>query len=72
MTKKVMLKLHTYDIVRDAVEQGLGFAINRLEDCGWHSDAPDTGAYERRRVEALERMTIEVMSSLSDVVAWEE
>ena len=66
--KKVVLKIKlpsVYGIVSDALEHGLQFAMNRLED-HWGLSIPD-----EVRTEALPHMLNELMIAL-DMVDWEK
>ena len=64
--KKVVLKLKhdAYGIISDALEHGLQFAMNRLEDHG--VEIP-----ENIRAEALPSMLNELMIAL-DVIDWDK
>lgn len=59
--KLVRPKLNTYRIISDAVEHGLGFALNRLEDHGVEIS-------EEQRLAATEPMMNELMLAICDVI----
>lgn len=65
MTKrtKVKPKLSSYHIISDAVQSGLRFALNRLEDHGVEiSDA--------QRLASIDPMMNELMIALDSVIDW--
>lgn len=64
--KKVSLKMNAYSQVQDKLEEGLRFAINRLEDITPFSLS------DNERVAVIEPMLNELMLSLSEVVNWEK
>ena len=64
--KKVQARLHSYDLIQDAVETGLRFALNRLED------TTDRCLTDRERELALPRMLDEVMNFLAEVVDFDK
>lgn len=66
MAKKVKLKLDAYGIVHDALETGLRFALNRLEDVTNQTIPPE------QRQAAMDPMLNEIMLALSGVVQWEK
>jgi hypothetical protein len=64
--KKVHLRMRSYLMVRDKLEEGLGFALNRLEDvCGFKIT-------DEQRSSALEPMLSELTCALEEVVDWEK
>ena len=64
--KKAILKFNAYSIVKDAIETGLGFAMNQLEDV-MGKPIP----YEIREA-AMPSMLNEVMCYLAEVIDWEK
>ena len=64
MQEKAKLKLNTYKIVQNAVETGMKFALNRLEDTTYE---PIT---EFHKTSALPGMVDEIMLALDEVVDW--
>lgn len=64
--KKAKLRLTAYGLIEDAVEKGIGFALNRLEDT-WDQTIPDPV-----RDEAKPKMLHEIMNYLSEVIDWEK
>ena len=56
---RLVVKAHI--TLRLALEEGCGFAINRLEDCGWHYAGSE---YEAARREVLDRMVNELSCAI--------
>lgn len=60
--RKVTLRPNTWTIVSRAVEEGVGYALQRMDK---HADDPLTAAQRARAQDHLER---ELMNTLSEVV----
>jgi hypothetical protein len=61
MRKKIKPKLRSYLIMSEAIEKGLHFALNRLEDTG-------AKITQKQRDAAIPNMLNEILVSLSNVV----
>jgi len=63
--KQVQLRLRSYCIVRDALETGLGFALNRLQDAAGDRDLK---LDDELRARAMDPMLNELTIALEDKV----
>lgn len=61
MKRKVIPKLNVYRIISDAIENGLGFAMNRLQDHGVEIS-------DEQREASLDQMLNEILIALEEVV----
>ncbi len=64
--KKAIIRLNAYSLISDAVESGLGFALNRLDD------VLDNCLTEEQRESATGPMLNEIMIALENVIDWEK
>lgn len=68
--KQIQLRLRSYCIVRDALENGLGFALNRLQEAAGDRDLGLDD--DELRARALDLMLNELMISLEGQIDWDK
>jgi hypothetical protein len=61
---KIKPKFKTYSLIEDAVERGLSFALNRLEDAGVYTT-------DEQRESVFPAMRNEIMVALAEIIIFD-
>jgi hypothetical protein len=70
--RQIQLRLRAYSIVRDALESGLGFALNRLQDAAGERDLQLDDELRERAMDAMDAMINELAVALDARINWEK